>query len=156
MRNLDHSYDSNDSGGDSAHDIDASEVGSLEMSTEYNFANKVLGRLYNRQEFNIGLVFSRGHFLGDISKMVAGLLSKEDDDGSNRPGSGGTQYTLRDNSATSLGTKADDHREAVHSTSIAAGEDGCEAYLFHKECFIPFLDLYPGLLLSLLGTHAVV
>lgn len=156
MRNLDHSYDSNDSGGDSAHDIDASEVGSLEMSTEYNFANKVLGRLYNRQEFNIGLVFSRGHFLGDISKMVAGLLSKEDDDGSNRPGSGGTQYTLRDNSATSLGTKADDHREAVHSTSIAAGEDGCEAYLFPKECFIPFLDLYPGLLLSLLGTHAVV
>jgi hypothetical protein len=43
--------------------------------TKDRFANKVLGRLYNRRAFASGLVFSRGHFLGDIEKMVEGLLS---------------------------------------------------------------------------------
>ena len=44
-------------------------------SSRDRFANKVLGRLFSRRDFTAGLVFSKGHFLGDVSKMVAGSLS---------------------------------------------------------------------------------
>jgi hypothetical protein len=43
-----------------------------------------------------------------------------------------------------------------HSSTLIAGKDGCVAFVFTKSNLIGFLDEYPGFLLSLLGTHAVV
>jgi hypothetical protein len=50
---------------------DASTIDSMSerrRSSLDRIANKQLVRLYNRRAFTAGLVFSRGHFLGDISK----------------------------------------------------------------------------------------
>ena len=66
-------------------------------SSRDRFANKVLGRLYESRAFTAGLVFSRGHFLGDVSKMVAGLLAKKDasaDESSAQYGFGGEGLSL--------------------------------------------------------------
>jgi len=44
----------------------------------------------------------------------------------------------------------------MHSSTLTAGKDGCVVLVFPKSSFGPFLDEYPGLLLSLLGTQVVV
>merc|ERR1740124_473744 len=80
----DHSIQSDDLYGDTDHSIDSvAEVGRRRRNSLHRrkerFAKKQLERLYNRRAFTAGLVFSRGHFLGDISKMVAGLLSSNYD-----------------------------------------------------------------------------
>ena len=54
---------------------DNTTVSERRRSSIDRFANKQLVRLYNRRSFTAGLIFSQGHFLGDISKMMAGLLS---------------------------------------------------------------------------------
>lgn len=41
------------------------------------FANKVLARLYARRMFTVGLVFGRGSFLSDVTRMVSGQLVLE-------------------------------------------------------------------------------
>lgn len=46
--------------------------------------------------------------------------------------------------------------QAVHSSTLAVGKEGCVVLVFPKASLIPFLDEYPGLLLSLLGTQVVV
>lgn len=130
-------------------------------------ANKVLGRLYNRRAFTGGLVFSRGHFLGDVSKMVAGLLSSDlaesngSDDG---PAYGfGDQVegtcadeSIQDTVAGSTIPEEGEQQQIAHSSTLTAGKDGCVALVFPKSSLIPFLDQFPGLLLSLLGTQVVV
>jgi hypothetical protein len=40
----------------------------------YRFANKVLARLYTSRMFTAGMVFRRGCFLGDTTRMVNGDL----------------------------------------------------------------------------------
>jgi len=128
------------------------------------FANKQLERLYNRRAFTAGLVFSRGHFLGDISKMVAGKLLSSTYDGDE------SHFDGDDDSAHyGFGEKPEgDHQGPVremiiheqegdqliaHSSTLAAGKDGCVVLVFSKVNLIPLLDEYPGLLLSLLGTQ---
>ena len=133
-------------------------------SSRDRFANKVLGRLYSRRAATAGLVFSRGHFLGDVSKMVARLLSsyqtegEADDDCSLSYAFGGCERDpdndRMDVHETIHESEAD--RLVVHSSTIAAGKDGCSVIVFPKSSLIPFLDEYPGLLLSLLGTQVVV
>jgi hypothetical protein len=44
------------------------------------FANKVLARLYARRKFTGGLVFGRGSFLCDVTRMVSGQLVLETDE----------------------------------------------------------------------------
>ena len=44
----------------------------------------------------------------------------------------------------------------VHTSTLTAGKDGCVVLVFPKATLIAFLDEYPGLLLSLLGTQVVV
>ena len=44
----------------------------------------------------------------------------------------------------------------VHTSTLTAGKEGCVVLEFPKSSLIPFLDEYPGLLLSLLGTQVVV
>lgn len=137
------------------------------ISSRDRFANKVLGRLNSRRAATAGLVFSRGHFLGDVSKMVARLLSSEcqgdsvrDEDSSLNYGFGDTGEGNSMNDATDVSEmiihESESDRLVVHSSTIAAGKDGCSVIVFPKSSLIPFLDEYPGLLLSLLGTQVVV
>lgn len=133
-------------------------------SSRARFANKVLGRLYNRRAFTGGLVFSRGHFLGDVSKMVAGLLSSDgseaNEDYGHSYGFGDKSESRSDNVLETITEliiseqKAD--RQVVHSSTLTAGKEGCVVLVFTKSALIPFLDEFPGLLLSLLGTQVVV
>jgi len=132
-------------------------------SSRDRFANKQLERLYNRRAFTAGLVFSRGHFLGDISKMVAGKLSStcagdeshfnNDDDSANygfgeKP-EGDRQGPVRE----MIIHEQEGDQLIAHSSTLAAGKDGCVVLEFSKSTLIPLLDEYPGLLLSLLGTQ---
>lgn len=136
-------------------------------SSRARFANKVLGRLYSRRAFTGGLVFSRGHFLGDVSKMVAGLLAHDgaseaanDADFGDSYGFGdrleGEDDGLADNLAEMVIHEQEGDQAIMHSSTLTAGKDGCVALAFPKASLIPFLDEYPGLLLSLLGTQVVV
>ncbi|KAL9179877.1 hypothetical protein ACHAXT_007847 [Thalassiosira profunda] len=128
------------------------------------FANKVLGRLYNRRAFASGLVFSRGHFLGDIEKMVEGLLSstshpasesqKATEDSLEQFGFGESEDALSLDTMTIHENEGKQH--TAHSSTLAAGKDGCVVLILPKASLIPFLDAHPGLLLSLLGTQVVV
>lgn len=136
-------------------------------SSKARFANKVLGRLYSRRAFTGGLIFSRGHFLGDVSKMVAGLLSSESaepDAHSDDPfpvyGFGGKtegdQNFLNRNMTDMVIHEQEEDSQILHSSTLTAGKEGCVVLVFPKASLIPFLDEYPGLLLSLLGTQVVV
>jgi hypothetical protein len=158
----------NDSNLEYIDDIDGSVGGRATRSSVFRRrssrarkANKVLGRLYNRRAFTGGLVFSRGHFLGDVSKMVDGLLAsdlegeKQDDDA---PTYGfGVQVDGADDTILAELTIHEEGGEQVsHSSTLTAGNDGCVVLVFPKASLIPFLDQYPGVLLSLLGTQVVV
>ena len=135
-------------------------------SSRARYANKVLGRLYSRRAFTGGLVFSRGHFLGDVSKMVAGLLSNDtaselNEDfgqsygfGDSGDGTGGDNI-LETITELIIHEQEGDHH-IMHSSTLTAGKEGCVVLLFSKSALIPLLDEYPGLLLSLLGTQVVV
>ena len=137
-------------------------IGAAEPSKD-RFANRVLGRMYNRRTFASGLVFSRGHFLGDIEKMVEGLLSQsqsvgESDDLDDHGGNESAYETVDD--ALSLETmtihELDSTQHTTHTSTLAAGKDGCVMLVLPKARLILFLDQHPGLLLSLLGTQVVV
>lgn len=129
-------------------------------STKDRFANKVLCRLSNKRSIASGLIFSRGHFLGDIEKMVEGLLSSADESGINAEDDHGLSRFGELDDALSLDTMTIhdlnlDHH-TVHSSALAAGKDGCVVMVLQKASLLPFLDAHPGLLLSLLGTQVVV
>lgn len=128
-------------------------------SSNLRRANKVLGRLYNRRAFTGGLIFSRGHFLGDISKMMAGLLAPD------AGMEGGPEYGFgdlvegedeRDSFSGMVIPEEGAPASVAHNSTLTAGKDGCVLLVFPKSSLIPFLDQYPGLLLSLLGTQVVV
>lgn len=142
---------------------DRTDENSSNRRTKDRFANKVLGRLYNRRAFASGLVFSKGHFLGDIEKMVEGLLSSAHTDTSTRDGEEDDlqQFGFGEaDDALSLDTmtihELEGGQHTVHSSTLAAGKDGCVVLVLPKASLILFLDSYPGLLLSLLGTQVVV
>ena len=134
-------------------------------SSKDRYANKVLGRLYSRRAFTAGLVFSRGHFLGDVSKMFAGQLASSysretspDDDHSGKYGFGdkleGGDAEAPIGELIIYEKEGDQH--IVHNSTLAAGKEGCVVLVFPDTSLIPFLDEYPGLLLTLLGTQVVV
>jgi hypothetical protein len=131
-------------------------------SSRARFANKVLGRLYSRRAFTGGLVFSRGHFLGDVSKMVAGLFTSEESgrDQSFPVYGFGDKSEIRERASSQLSEmvihEVGEDGHVVHSSTLTAGKEGCIVLVFPKSSLIPFLDEYPGLLLSLLGTQVVV
>lgn len=161
-RNSESSNDkSNASQDDFGNEIEAKGVPTRRFSN----ANRQLNRLYNRRAFTAGLVFSRGHFLGDISKMVAGLLSSnyqgkenEVDDDIGHYGFGEKNEGKPDRGLYDRMTIFEQERDRliVHSSTLAAGKEGCVVLVFPKPSLISFLDEYPGLLLSLLGTQVVL
>lgn len=103
----------------------------MAQSARDRFANKVLARLYARQAYTSGLVFSRGHLLSDISRMVSGDLAFQNSD-------------------------EHKHRGHCHSSTMVAGRNGCVAMVFQRSSLVPFLEGNPGVLLMVLGTHSVV
>ena len=103
--------------------------------------NKVLARLNARHAYTSGTIFSRGHFLSDTSRMVSGSLAYIQ-------GKAGDEM---DESSCEL--RGEHH---YHSSTIVAGGEGCVVMLFQRESLIAFFDAHPGVLLSLLGTQAVV
>lgn len=107
------------------------------------FANKVLARLYSRRAYTAGLVFSRGHWLSDTSRMVSGSLAH-------------INYVNRreDKKARSSQSSAGDHH--CHTSNMVAGPGGCAVMVFPRSSLIQFLEGHPGVLLSLLGTQVVV
>lgn len=107
------------------------------------FANKVLGRLYARHAYTEHLVFSRGNFLCDTSRMVSGDLATIHT-------AGGFQGGTRSSIASTVG----DHH--CHTSNLMAGPDGCVVMVFPRSTLVPFLDNNPGVLLCLLGTKVVV
>jgi hypothetical protein len=135
--------------------------------------NRQLHRLYKGRTHTTGLMFSKGHFLADISKMVAGLLSTEykgsddsdlalqdQDDLSAKYGFGEKSDGAADQNRKRVGELTIHEQEGdqhiVHSSTLAAGKDGCVVLVFPKPSLSIFLDEYPGLLLSLLGTQVVL
>lgn len=104
----------------------------LAQNARDRFANKVLARLYSRRAYTAGLIFSRGHFLSDISRMVSGDLA----------------YVQQ--------TDEKKDRGHCHASNMVAGRNGCVAMVFSRSSLVPFLEANPGVLLILLGTHAVV
>lgn len=123
-------------------------------SSRDRFANKILGN--SAYLTTTGLVFSKGHFLGDVSKMVAKRLSSSKKEEEFRDdydyGYGGGN---REDMQMVIHEKEDD-KIVVHDTSLLAGNGGSVVLSFPKSSLITFLDEYPGLLLSLLGTQVVV
>ena len=110
-------------------------------SARDRFINKVLARLNARHAYTSGIIFSRGHFLSDTSRMVSGSLAYIQ-------GKAGDEM---DESSCEL--RGEHH---YHSSTIVASEEGCVVMLFQRESLIAFFDAHPGVLLSLLGTQAVV
>ena len=131
-------------------------------STKDRFANKVLCRLSNKRSIASGLIFSRGHFLGDIEKMVEGLLSSANEGEISAENNNGLTQSfgfgeLDDALSLDTMTLHDNFgHHSVHSSTLAAGKDGCVVMVLQKASLLPFLDAHPGLLLSLLGTQVVV
>ena len=100
-------------------------------TTEDRFINRMLGRLYTARRYTASLMFSKGAFLCDTSRMVSGELVEQHES----EGGGHGSY---------------------HSSNLVVGPEGCVAFVFPKSSFAPFLDSHPGLLLSLQGTQVVV
>lgn len=107
------------------------------------FANKVLARLYSRKAYTEHLIFSRGNFLSDTSKMVSGDLANI---------SSPMDVSLR-SSFTGSAAGPDHH---YHTSNLLAGPQGCVVMVFPRSTLVPFLDSNPGVLLCLLGTQVVV
>ena len=98
------------------------------------FCNQSLAALYQRKAYTAGLIFSRGNFLSDTTRMICGSLAD----------------TCRDSRSVTS------HVFDVHSSNLVAGANGCEVLLFPKSAMINFFDSNPGVLMSLLGTQVVI
>eukprot|EP00980_Cylindrotheca_fusiformis_P005979 scaffold1278_cov191-Cylindrotheca_fusiformis.AAC.4 len=121
-------------------------------SVRARFENKVLGQIHSREAYTGGLVFSRGHFLGDISRMFFGHVNTD-----LRTEQTGRAFDFSNESLHDRVIQENDSEDQKgHSSTLIAGKDGCVVLVFEKSTLIPFLDEYPGLLLSLLGTQVVV
>ena len=114
-------------------------------STKQRLTNKIFSRLYIREELFDDFLFSRGNFLGDVSRIVGDLANAASLIRSTR---------RLDNMNSSVhGKKQADER---YRSTLVAGPDGCVAVSISKANLRKYLDNNPGLLLCLLGTEVVV
>lgn len=138
-------------------------------SSRARFVNKTFVRLYDRRTFTGGLVFSKGHFLGDVSKMVSGVVNSTVDGSFT-----GDANAQGEEPSYGFGEKAESQKNEngllsemvihekdgegriLHTSTLTAGAKGCIVLVFPRETLTNFLDSYPGLLLSLLGTQVIV
>lgn len=117
-------------GRDHVNDLHRSMLKNRRSSTKQRFTNKVFNRLYDRDDLTSDFVFSRGNFLGDVSRIVGDLAKTN-------------------NSITVGGSE-------THQSTLIAANEGCVAVSISKENLRTYLDNNPGLLLCLLGTEVVV
>jgi len=122
-------------------------------SSRDRFMNKVLE---NDAYITKGIAFRRGHFLGDVSKMVAKRLlssenSDDNDDINYRYGAESEEWRTE-----MIIPEREEDKMVVHNTTLVAGKDGCVVLVLPKASLIPFLDEHPGMLLSLLGSQVVI
>ena len=103
--------------------------------------------------------------MGDVSKMVAGLLSNDgssevNDDFGSAYGFGdkpeGKGVDLLEHITELIIHEQEGDHHIMHSSTLTAGKNGCVVLVFPKSSLIPFLNEYPGLMLSVLGTQVVV
>ena len=115
-----------------------------DRKSRHKFANKVLARLNSRNAYTEGLIFSKGHFLSDTSRMVRGSLA-------------GEHFKTNEEWTKSL-SEPKNNKDVVHfhTSNLAAGSGGCSVLFFPRENFISFLDSHPGVLLTLLGSQVIV
>lgn len=131
-------------------------------SSKDRFHNKILGRLHSRRIFTTGKnVFVRGNFLGDVSKMVAGFHSPQNEFGKTLENDDEESFEFgygdkAEGTDTMIIHELEGDKGMLHNSTLAAGEDGCVVLVFKRDSLKPFLDEYPGVLLSLLGTQAVL
>lgn len=135
-------------------------------SSRARFVNKALVRLSDRRAFTGGLVFSKGHFLGDVSKMVAGLLSNaehssgavgdEEDEPSYGFGEKKESKKRESKNLHNMVIREEEDRNITHTSTLTAEKQGCIVLVFPRKSLTEFLDAHPGLLLSLLGTQVLV
>ena len=137
-------------------------------SSRARFVNKALVRLYDRRAFTGGLVFSRGHFLGDVSKMMAGVLSaagdgsdavdaEEEDEAVPSYGFGEKEPKKRESkNISNMVIQENEEGNMTHTSTLTAEKQGCIVLVFPRKSLTEFLDAHPGLLLSLLGTQVIV
>eukprot|EP00814_Leptocylindrus_danicus_P018658 CAMPEP_0116022022 /NCGR_PEP_ID=MMETSP0321-20121206/10740_1 /TAXON_ID=163516 /ORGANISM="Leptocylindrus danicus var. danicus, Strain B650" /LENGTH=1337 /DNA_ID=CAMNT_0003493015 /DNA_START=171 /DNA_END=4180 /DNA_ORIENTATION=- len=110
-------------GRDHVNDLHRSMLKNRRSSTKQRFTNKVFNRLYDRDDLTSDFVFSRGNFLGDVSRIVGDLAKTN-----NSVAVGGTD---------------------THQSTLIAGNEGCVAVSISKENLKTYLDNNPGLLLCL-------
>jgi len=118
--------------------------------------NKILGRLFSHRAYTSGIVFSRGHFLGDVSQMVAGLLSGGDEGDKDQSSDEASYCNLSSCEIDHIHHGEIEDQNIIHTSTLVAGKEGCVVLVFPKASLTPFLDAYPGLLLSLLGKQVIV
>jgi len=123
--------------------------------TIMNKSHGSFGRMSTSRRSAQGLVYSRGHFLGNISKMVAGLLAEVKGSNTNIHGYREAEVTPTGEVEISKETHELLVEHSLHSSSLVAGPGGCVAIFFSKSNLTAFLDKYPGFLLSLLGTQVI-
>jgi hypothetical protein len=126
-----------------SHASAVSSKNNIQRINHDRFANKVLARLYSRCAYTSGLVFSRGIFLSDTSRMVSGNLACIN-----------KSIAGHASSRSSIGSAGADHHS--HTSNLVAGLEGCVVMIFPRATLVPFLDSNPGVLLILLGTQVVV
>ena len=112
------------------------------ISQRDRFVNKVMARLYTRRAYTSDLIFSKGAFLSDTSRMISGDLANIS-----------KSVGLRSSISMAPPNVSDHH---CHTNTVVAGPQGCIAMVFPKSSLVPFLDGNPGVLLSLLGTKVLV
>ena len=91
--------------------------------------------------------FTRGNFVGDVSRIVGDLAISASDLQSRRD-------LMTSQRHTSNSCKLE--REERNRSSLVAGKKGCVVVSIRKENLRKYLDNNPGLLFCLLGTEVVV
>ena len=114
-------------------------------STKQRLTNKIFSRLYITEERYNDFLFTRGNFIGDVSRIVGDLAYAASLARSTR--------RLDNTNNDLLGKKQIDER---YQSSLIAGENGCVAVSISKANLKKYLDNNPGLLLCLVGTEVVV
>jgi len=129
--------------------------GNTDRTNQDRFANKVLARLYSRRAFTEELVFSRGMFMSDTTRMISGDLALIHHSTHVAAASVNGIGNPRDGTDAMPSSKAtSDHH--CHTSNLMAGATGCFVLKFPRSSLLPFLDSNPGVLIALLGRQVVV
>jgi len=109
--------------------------------------NQMLEQLFIKKCDTQGLILSRGHFLGDISKMMGSRIHENVE---------GTRSSSFASSERTSSGQLSLHDDISHSSSVSAGRDGCVVVVFPSTTLVPYLDKNPCVLFSLHATQVLI